>query len=773
MRRLPPWIAIALGIILLGVLVRVALPTVLARVAAAQLSELLSARVEVGDVDLWVLDGSVAVEELAIRAPDAEQPWLASKRATVDASWLALFRGQFDIEQVELDGVDLALVLDRDGRITWVGAPPHAEPAEEEPPEADAGEPTEVSLDSIALRDIDFSLRDESGSRTVGVALDAAELGPIRLVLGEGLQWSVAVVKIESTEARLRNDDATEVAIGLAVTADDLGSGPGEPSHFDLNLKLGNGSLHAKGTFGLSPLAADAELSWKEVELAPLLALVPADSRPDIASGVTTGSLTVGFHPAADAASGGSGDAGAEKDSADPGAAADPKTATPGGAGSGSAGPPAGLTGSGSVEVQKLDLTLAGDAPLRVAWNALSLGLDSLEIDPTGERSPRIHLSKVDLAAPDVRYTSTPEAAEPGDEGAKSEGEAESGPPRVRIDALGVTDGKLRFRDASFDPPLETAVSGVSVTGRTLRWPAMAAKDLKAVIGSLGKGPPLTLTFSGRRDAGKGSLRGERISLLIAAPYVRRQSDYAIERGQLSIDSEFETEGRHYSAPTRVVLHDLRVDGSDADSGFRETFGVSLEMALVLLRNQSGDIVLDLPIEGDETAAGVGLTRVVADTLRRVLFNALATPLKLAGGLLGDKEEGPSFVGRAFRFVPGSDEAEDEEGSEERRAAVAKLLTDSPDLGIRIEAVMVPKDLSALARRAGIEAGDEGNPSPEALELLRKLATERLAGTREAIVDALGDRVGDLERRLVVVPWKPPLGSGTPRVVARLVLHQD
>ncbi|MGH0036839.1 MAG: DUF748 domain-containing protein [Myxococcota bacterium] len=750
MRRLAPWIALAFVALLL--VVRFALPTVLARVASSQLSQALSAEVTVGNVDLWVLGGALAIEGLDVRPSAADPSWLRSRRALVDIGWWELVRGDLDVERLELAGLELALILDADGRITWPGAPEpdDAPPDAEEDEAAPAGEPTELVVRSIDLSEIDVSLRDQSGARDLGVELDAARLGPIRLVLGDAVSWSIEVLEIDSSTAQLRNDDQSAVEIGVALSAGQLGTQPGDPGGFDLTLRLGDGTLNAKGTLAVDPLAVETDLEWQALPLAPLLALAPPGNRPEIASGTSSGALGLRFasSPAPD-------DAPADE---------------------GSEGPaPSVLTGTGQVSVSALDLGVPGEMPMRVSWKELEVALASLEVDASGGGPPNIHISRLALDSPDVRATGAAATDEAGAAaGAPAEAPESAEPPRLRLDSLAVAGGKLRYRDRQFDPPHETVVSDVAVRGRTLRWPEASAASLEIVAGSLGE-KPLTLTFSGRQDAGKGTLRGESVSLLIVDPYVRQNSDYAIDRGAVSVDTTFEIEGKRYRAPTRLVLHDLEIDGSDAGSRFQENFGVSLDMALVLLRNTAGDIVLDLPIESGEDGTGVGLTRVVADTLRRVLVNALASPIKLAGGLLGGGDAGDSYAGRAIFFAPGDSDAEesDDPDREDRTESLATLLRERPDLGIRIAAVIVPDDLERVAERAGVEPGDDAAPSPPARALLESLASERLATTRRRIAESLGDRVSNLDARLVVVPWKGEMGKGRPRVVGRLVLHAD
>jgi len=100
-------------LVLLGVLVvlRAALPEVVRRVLVSQLSQRLRTRVDVGDVDLALHRGGVALEDVALYAPDApgEPPVIAWKRFAVELRYLPLLRKTVQLRDIELEGPHVAL----------------------------------------------------------------------------------------------------------------------------------------------------------------------------------------------------------------------------------------------------------------------------------------------------------------------------------------------------------------------------------------------------------------------------------------------------------------------------------------------------------------------------------------------------------------------------------------------------------------------------------------------------------------------------------------
>src|SRR5205807_1804277 len=75
-------VRIALGLLALAVVVRVALPPVLRRVIVSQANAALAGRLEVGDVDLWLVLGGAALKDVALRAENAAPT--APPRTSID-----------------------------------------------------------------------------------------------------------------------------------------------------------------------------------------------------------------------------------------------------------------------------------------------------------------------------------------------------------------------------------------------------------------------------------------------------------------------------------------------------------------------------------------------------------------------------------------------------------------------------------------------------------------------------------------------------------------
>lgn len=191
--RRPRFWLVVLAIV---VVVRIALPYVLRPVIASQASKALSARVTVGDVDLALLRGGVALEDVAVRtgpepAPEAseppadEAPIIAWKRFAVNLGWLALFGKTIRLEEVELDDPKIALDRLASGDLNLMALVPKTEPPPEgaPPPEPSAWG---VAIDHFVLRKGGLRFRDlmVGGAEPIDIDVAAIDLQEIALQPG-------------------------------------------------------------------------------------------------------------------------------------------------------------------------------------------------------------------------------------------------------------------------------------------------------------------------------------------------------------------------------------------------------------------------------------------------------------------------------------------------------------------------------------------------------------------------------------------------------------
>lgn len=241
-----------------AIAVRVVLPPILRSVMASQASQLLNAQVEIGDVDLALLSGGVALMDVAVRekweiateagaeaqaeadkgaeapaqadgaagttpAPNTP-PLIGWKRFAIELDWLPLFSKTVRLKTIELDAPYVGVDRLESGEINLAALVPKSEPEAETPEEeSEPGTPWGFGVDRLALsagklRFRDLMMRDAD---PIDISLDAIEVKEVAIrpeMYGEPANVHL-VVKVDegtlSVDARL-----SVLEEGVAVDAD-------------------------------------------------------------------------------------------------------------------------------------------------------------------------------------------------------------------------------------------------------------------------------------------------------------------------------------------------------------------------------------------------------------------------------------------------------------------------------------------------------------------------------------------------------------------------
>ena len=187
-------VALVLVVLLIGL--RIALPSILRSQIEKQANAAIAGKLTVGDVDLWVLSGAVALKDVALRAenvaPDVP-PVLALKQIYVQIGYLGFLRHTVRIKDFALDGPAVHLERLASGAVPLPGvraAPAGAAgttpttttttsstipvAAEEKKP---TGTPWNIVVDQAALHAGRFGLTDHVSDPPANVELALDNLG--------------------------------------------------------------------------------------------------------------------------------------------------------------------------------------------------------------------------------------------------------------------------------------------------------------------------------------------------------------------------------------------------------------------------------------------------------------------------------------------------------------------------------------------------------------------------------------------------------------------
>jgi hypothetical protein len=501
-------------------------------------------------------------------------------------------------------------------------------------------------------------------------------------------RWELDELVIEGARILVEVPDKT-LDVGVEVGLTGLSSEAGDKAHLIVKTAIEGGTLDVDGEIGIAPVSFDGGIDVADLSLPSLLAVVPEPRAKLLRGGIarTDLDLTLLVKEGEDA-------------------------------------PAVDATVSGTVGLSGLDV--ADDDPQRFSftWDDLDVAIDGIEVRDgalaaAGAAAPvriasvaltkpafrGVRLEDGSIALPAVLGTNTAEGeAHAASETASQEvetvaviddgaGAVPAEPmPGIEVAVFRLTDGSLRIVDRAVQPAAKPGL-------KTFRL------DLDGVHMPERRIDKLHFTGVGLRGGqieAKGSLAGEATDIVLTIekyrlvpydPYAVTFSGYGIRRGMLSIESKVRLEGDDFDTHTSVIVHELGLKNTSGTTEFDNQIGVPISLALALLKDTQGDIKLDLPVSGNRQETNVGIAGIVAQQLKRILINALTSPLKLFGAVAGGDEVG-EFSAARIAFADGGPGL-----SEKGRAQaeqLAELLRDRPELAIHLDVVNSLGDIRAL-----------------------------------------------------------------------------
>lgn len=392
------------------------------------------------------------------------------------------------------------------------------------------------------------------------------------------------------------------------------------------------------------------------------------------------------------------------------------------------------------IEVASADVALPGAAapgPTRATIGALRIDAPTVVVTRT---AGGILLPGTAPAAADAGPAATAQGAPAAPDAAPPPAPPGESPPspEIALATFRITGGSLTVVDRTVKPFYTGRLQPFSVDVENFRLPGPVIGRLRLDAVSKAGGRLQVTGAVGARDA-RLDLDIRELALPPFNPYATAASSYSIPRGRLSLQTDATRRGDRYTSTSKLVLHDLDVGGAQGDALFQQQFGIPLTVALALLRDLDGDIVLDVPLERDPEGTRVGLGSIVAGALRQALLGALASPLKMASSLFGGGA-GAGTTPARIGFLPGRDVLAPE--ADEQLDGVGQLLASRPGLALRLGAAPAPADVRWLAERD--VAAELATPRG----VLTAIGDIRERGTRQRVAAALAARASGQEGAL-------------------------
>jgi hypothetical protein len=249
------WIVLA-TLVGVAILVRVALPYLIPWAVGWGAMRQAGLAAHLGNVDLWLLKGAIAVEDLRVaqgddpppdgQTPDPETALLALDKAYLDFEWLDLFKGVLHVKEIDLERPRVKLQRLANGRIDPLGQgpgppgkrdEPETEPVPEPDPEAVVDPESEVAeepeaaeeagwpmvVDRLAIRGVEFHILDKlDGEELAALDLQELDLEEVRV---HGTAFGLGGLAVTRPTIRVKRNFALDPTGGRSTEAPEGSSG--------------------------------------------------------------------------------------------------------------------------------------------------------------------------------------------------------------------------------------------------------------------------------------------------------------------------------------------------------------------------------------------------------------------------------------------------------------------------------------------------------------------------------------------------------------------
>jgi hypothetical protein len=267
-------------------------------------------------------------------------------------------------------------------------------------------------------------------------------------------------------------------------------------------------------------------------------------------------------------------------------------------------------------------------------------------------------------------------------------------PVQISIRTIIITNTMVRFSDRSLRPNVNLSLQAVngSVSGLSSESLEHAVVNLGAKVDGVG---PVAIT--GTINPLNGALTNDLkisvrdVDLTPASPYAGEFAGYGIAEGKLNLDLSYQLLGKKLSSKNVITL-DQFTFGDKVNSPAATHLPVRL--AVAILKDREGRIVLDVPIEGSLDDPQFRIGKVVTRAIVNILEKVATSPFSLLGAVLGGGEE----LGWQDFAVGGADLTLD---NQKKLYEVAKAMYARPALKLEIAGSVDPDgDREGLQRAA-------------------------------------------------------------------------
>jgi len=207
--------------------------------------------------------------------------------------------------------------------------------------------------------------------------------------------------------------------------------------------------------------------------------------------------------------------------------------------------------------------------------------------------------------------------------------------PPVTISSIVVSNAEINFTDHSLQPNVHMVIqqAGGTITGISSAELQHGNVDLHALVDGVG---PVKITGHINPLIGTETndikIKMTSMDLLPTSPYSGKFAGYRIARGNLNVDLDYHLVGRKLQAQNIITVDQLTF-GEKVNSP--EATHLPVRLAVALLKDRDGKIVLNVPIEGSLDDPKFRIGKVVVRVIENILVKVATSPFSLLGAAFG------------------------------------------------------------------------------------------------------------------------------------------
>ncbi|QTN38665.1 DUF748 domain-containing protein [Cryomorphaceae bacterium] len=156
-------------------------------------------------------------------------------------------------------------------------------------------------------------------------------------------------------------------------------------------------------------------------------------------------------------------------------------------------------------------------------------------------------------------------------------------------------------------------------------------------------------------------------------PYSDTYVAHPITNGEIVYENSTTIRDNHIESNNNIVFDDL-IFGQKSD--YESFYNLPVRLAVGLLKDKDGDIVLDVPIEGDLDDPEYDYSKAIWTSIKNIVLNIVKAPFKFIGGMFGIDEDNLKQIDFGLLQLQLSKQ------HEKQLSDMAKVLEERPDLNI-------------------------------------------------------------------------------------------